>query len=227
MGALDLFGRPTAGSTLRQQLPLPLGWSGPRGDVTGLLIGESSRAMVEALGQPEKWSSMVGVIYGPARSGKSLFAENFARSTPGATVIDAAPEVDEQQLFHACNSALQSRRPLLLLVEGAVGDWRPSLPDLATRVAAAHDISVEQPDLDLFGALLVQRVASQHLLLSSELAHYVATRVERSYAALDAVSACLISGALATGRPYSAVYLRELLASAGVDAVLSNDNAAA
>lgn len=227
MSALDLFGRPAVDSTQRQQLPLPLGWSGPRGDVAGLLIGESSRPIVEALAQPEKWSSVVGVIYGPARSGKSLFAENFARSRPDATVIDDAAEADEHQLFHTCNSALHLGRPLLLVVEGLVGDWQPSLPDLATRIAAAHEISIEQPDLDLFGALLVQRVASQHLVLSSELAQYVATRVERSYAALDAVSACLISGALATGRPYSAVYLRELLTSANVGTVLRDDSEAA
>jgi hypothetical protein len=205
---VDLFGRPARDRRSVRQLPLPLGWRAEGADPARFLISTSNAALVEALAKTETWAAPLAVLTGPPRSGKSLLADHVLSLRPNLQIADPAMAMDETALFHLCTAAMSDRTPLLIVAEAG---WRPTLPDLATRVAAAQDFVVPDPDIELVAALLERRLAENHLHLSIEGAAYLAQRIERSFATIDAVTSELAAAALNDGRALSVPFMRQIL----------------
>jgi chromosomal replication initiation ATPase DnaA len=185
-----------------------------------LLISPSNRALVASLLNWRGWSTPVALLIGPPRSGKSLLANHVAHQSGLVRIIDPVEEVDETELFHVWTAALADRAPLLVTAEP---NWQPRLPDLVTRVAAAQDFICPDPDPELLAVLLERRLADHHLSLAADVAGYVSQRMERSFAALDAVVDTLTKSALSDGRPLSLPVVRATLRE--VQLLLANDDA--
>ena len=160
-------------------LPLyPAAGAGP----ARIVLGGGNAHVAEALSAPESWPFRTAVLTGPPRSGKSLFARWFAQSGKG-DAIDEAQALDEAELFHRWNRAQEQGRPLLIV--GGEPPWEIALPDLRSRLGAALQIEIGQPDDALAGELLLSLAGERALPLGGEAAQYLVPRAERSYLQLE------------------------------------------
>jgi chromosomal replication initiation ATPase DnaA len=213
--AVDLFGQPAGQALNIQQLPLPLGWRERPARNTRFLVGPANREAFAALEGHATWPSPIAILFGPARSGKSLLAAHLQGLCPSAAVIDPARDVAEAELFHACNRAMENREPLLLVIDTRIGDWRPQLDDLATRTAAAQSLYLHEPDAALFAALLVDKIGRAGLILRPEVADYIAERAEHSYAEAEILAAELLTAAHGSGLRLGFTTARQILSMRG------------
>lgn len=159
-------------------LPLAPGESGPM----RIVIGPANAQIAEALRAPEGWPFRTAVLTGPPRSGKSLFARWFARQGAGEA-LDDAQLMDEAALFHRWNRAQQDGVPLLIVAGEA--PWDIALPDLRSRLGAALQLAIGQPDDAMAGELLLSLAQERGLALGPDAAAYLVPRAGRSFAELE------------------------------------------
>lgn len=164
------------------QIALPLDVRGGAGP-TWIVLGAANRAAVEALADPGRWPFRTAVLVGASRSGKSLLARWFASSGAGEA-LDDAPSLPETELFHAWNRAQETQRPLLLTARPG---WQAALPDLASRLGGSLHIAIDAPDDALIADLLAAHAEQRRLALGEGAAAYLVPRIERSFAAVEAV----------------------------------------
>jgi hypothetical protein len=161
-------------------LPLRAGQARPR----HIALGTDNRAALEALQVAPSWPFRTAVLSGPPRSGKSLIAEFFAASGAGEAVDDA-DKIDETELFHRWNRAQESGTPLLLVRSSDAGEWRITLPDLASRIGAALALSIGTPDDEQLAQLIAVHAELRALALGPDAAEYLVPRVERTHLAVE------------------------------------------
>ncbi|WP_298919800.1 chromosomal replication initiator DnaA [uncultured Roseobacter sp.] len=175
------------------------------------------------------------VLTGPEGSGKTHLAHVWATKAKAkiissldlneadipvlaqrSIVVEDVPEIagdaDQQNaLFHLHNLVLAEDKALLLTGRGAVRDWGITLPDLASRVAAAPSASLELPDDTLLAAILAKLFADRQLTPKRDLIPYLITRMDRSFAAARDLVDRLDTASLAQKRPISRVLAASLL----------------
>lgn len=150
---------------------------------------------------PEVWPKRKLILIGPPGCGKSHLARVFARDTGArvcpatavpdgpadtAVVVEDAqllPRASEERLFHLHNHLNAHDLPLLITGVGAPAGWDIALPDLASRLAAATLVEIAPPDDALLEAVLMKLFADRQVMPDAEVIHYIATRIERSFAA--------------------------------------------
>ena len=164
------------------QIALPLDVRGAS-DPIRVVVGDANRAAIEALRDPSGWPFRAALLVGPPRSGKSLLARWFA-SSGAHEAIDDAHLIDETALYHAWNRAQESERPLLLT---AAPGWQIQLPDLASRLSGSLQLAIGTPDDGLLADLLAAHAEQRRLVLGEGAASYLVPRIERSWAAAEAV----------------------------------------
>jgi len=157
-------------------------------DPARIVVGNANRAAIDALGDSGAWPYATAILAGPPRSGKSLLAR-WAVSAAGIEAIDDADAVDETELFHRWNRAQESGRPLLLVTERE--PWDIALADLRSRLAAALHITIGLPDDGMVGALITAHAEGRSLALGEGALTYLVPRLERSFAAIEAVVAAI------------------------------------
>jgi chromosomal replication initiation ATPase DnaA len=177
------------------------------------------------------WSHRTVMLTGPEGSGKSHLAAIWAR-TAGARLIAAraleeasvpsalatgalvvedvvAGAFDERALFHLLNLAREHDAFVLLTARTAPMTF--AVRDLASRVKALPLVAMMPPDDMLLRAVLVKLFADRQLAVDEALIGYVATRIERSFAAARAVVARLDDEALRHKRPLTRAFAAEVL----------------
>lgn len=165
-------------------LPLSLAGTGP----ARIVIGPANAHVAEALAHPESWPFHTAVLTGPPRSGKSLLARWFAASGKGEAVDDAHL-MAEDALFHRWNRAQESGIPLLIV--GGEPPWHIALPDLRSRLGAALQLEIGQPDDAMAGELLLSMAAERGLALGPDAAAYLMPRAGRAASDLEALVAMI------------------------------------
>jgi chromosomal replication initiation ATPase DnaA len=140
-----------------------------------------------------------------------MLARHFLGLCPTAQIADPADNIDETELFHACIRATESGLPLLMLVTGEPGDWVPELPDLATRVAAAQQMVINAPDMDMIEALLIRRLDELNVSITPDALTYVLTRAERSFLWVDRLCTVLANEQHGRGHSVNLRTVREML----------------
>lgn len=168
---------------MSSQIALPLSQRSDA-DPDRIVIGSANRAAVDALADPSAWPFHTAILAGPPRSGKSLLARWFAAQGSG-DVIDGADKVDETEIFHRWNRAQESGRPLLLVADSE--GWEIALPDLKSRLGAALHIAIGTPDDEMAAALLESHAKRRGLVLGEGAPTYLVPRMERSFAAIEAL----------------------------------------
>lgn len=186
----------------------------------------------------ERWPLWTGgklVLTGPAGSGKTHLAHVWAAST-GATLVQAAnlgpknipelangpvavedvPDAAEDPaaqtaLFHLHNLVLAEGHPLLLTGGRGASRWGLTLPDLASRIAAAQSVELQAPDDTLLAAVLAKLFADRQITPKADLIPYLLLRMDRSFEAARAVVADLDAASLAQKRPVSRALAGRLL----------------
>lgn len=183
-----------------------------------------------------EWPNRTMLLVGSEGSGKShlatIWAEQAgARSTPahaltaaavpgalatGAVVVeDLKPsDFDERALFHLMNMAREDEAFVLITARTPPSAFEVELRDLRSRLRAVPVVSLLPPDDALFRALIVKFCADRQLTVDEAVVGYLATRIERSYAAARRAVALLDTEALRLGRPVTRALAAELLRKA-------------
>ena len=183
-----------------------------------------------------EWPSRTMMLVGPEGSGKShlatIWAEQAgARSTAahaltatnvpaalatGALVVEdlKAAAFDERALFHLLNLAREDQVYVLITARIAPSALDIELRDLRSRLRALPVVSLQAPDDQLFRALIVKFCADRQLAIDETVVGYLATRIERSYAAARQAVELLDGEALRLGRPITRALAAEVLRNA-------------
>jgi chromosomal replication initiation ATPase DnaA len=200
------------------------------------LEGPANKAGLALVESWPDWPNRTMLLVGPEGSGKSHLAaiwaeQSGARSTsahalsaaavPGAlatgalVVEDLRPsDFDERALFHLMNLAREDAAFVLITSRLAPSAFDVELRDLRSRLRAVPTVSLQPPDDQLFRALIVKFCADRQLAVDETVVSYLATRIERSYAAVRQAVELLDTEALRLGRPVTRALAAELLRNA-------------
>ena len=199
------------------------------------LVAPSNAVAVAMIEGWRDWQGGKFVLTGPEGSGKTHLAHVWAASS-GARIVSAidlstyeipalaqtaiavenVPEIAsdpeaQTALFHLHNLVLAEGHPLLLTGAGPSVAWGLTLPDLASRIAAAPSATLEPPDDTLLAAVLAKLFADRQITPKADLIPYLILRIDRSFAAARDVVAALDAASLAQKRPVSRTLAARLL----------------
>jgi chromosomal replication initiation ATPase DnaA len=197
------------------------------------LEGPANAAGLALVDSWPEWPNRIMLLVGPEGSGKShlaaIWAEQAgARSTSahaltpasvpaalatGALVVEDLnpPEIDERALFHLMNLAREDQAFVLITARVPPSAFPIELRDLRSRLRAIPTVSLLPPDDALFRALIVKFCADRQMAVDESVVGYLATRIERSYAAARQAVELLDGEALRLGRPVTRALAAELL----------------
>jgi hypothetical protein len=169
------------------QIALPLA-AGSGAGPSRIIVGSANSGVLDAFARAGDWPFRTAILSGPRRSGKSLLARWFVESgSEGGRgeAVDDADSLDETELFHRWNRAQESGRPLLLVSNRPVGEWRIALPDLASRLGAALHLGVGEPDDAMLAELIAIHAEQRGLALDPNATQYLVPRCERSHMGVE------------------------------------------
>jgi len=200
------------------------------------LEGPANAAGLALIDSWPEWPNRIMLLVGPEGSGKSHLAaiwaeQSGARSTtahaltaaavPGALATGAlvvedlrSSDFDDRALFHLMNLAREDGAFVLVTAREPPCAFEIELRDLRSRLRAIPAVSLLPPDDQLFRALIVKFCADRQLAVDESVVSYLATRIERSYAAARQAVELLDAEALRLGRPVSRALAAELLRNA-------------
>lgn len=190
-------------------------------------VSTSNANAIAALDLWPNWPGNVLVLHGAAGCGKTHLCHvhavrSGARLTDvpdlfGATeiVIDNADRlcgdaVAEEMLFHTLNRLAESGGHVLMTGATPPAGWPFILPDLRSRVLAAHAVAVEPPDDVLITVLLAKLFSDRQLFVTQDVIQFILARCERSFAAISALVADIDRRALAEKRAVTIPLVRDI-----------------
>jgi hypothetical protein len=198
----------------KDQIALPLDWPQAQ-DESRFILSEANRAAFEHFRSWSMWPVKATMLTGPRRSGRSLLARNFI-SRVGGRLFENADRQDEEELFHAWNAAQDSGKPIVLIVDEVPPAWQVGLPDLKTRLAITPIARIEQPDDELFRAIIQLLFADRGMHIPDEALKYIGDRVERSYWMAERVVEAIDRFAIAERSRLTLPTVRRALAEGGI-----------
>jgi chromosomal replication initiation ATPase DnaA len=193
-----------------RQIALPLDELRP-GHAASLIITDSNAACAATLSDSANWPGRCAILYGPARSGKSLMARYFGTQVDGV-IIENAESAGETVLFNAWNRSQETMRPLLLISQFAPAEWQIALPDLRSRLASALLIEIPPPDDELIIQLIQKHLADRGTAMGLEALNYSVRRINRRYIDIENFARNANALALAENAPVNLGLVKRLLA---------------
>ncbi|MFV0367331.1 MAG: HdaA/DnaA family protein [Hyphomicrobiaceae bacterium] len=200
-------------------------------------VSQSNRAAVDLVDRWPDWPHWAAIVVGPEGSGKSHIA-NVWKSGSGAAALPASmldeealdllqqhsamlvedvdrTIADERILFHLLNMAREHHLTVLMTSRVAPGTLQISLPDLRSRMRAVPLIAIAPPDEALIKAVLVKLFADRQLLVEPRVVNFIALRIERSMASVNAVVEQLDREALVSKRRVTRALAADVLGATG------------
>ena len=135
-----------------------------------------------------------------------------AELATGALVVEdlAEGKFDERALFHLLNLVREEDAYLLITARSQPTMWQISVLDLTSRLRALPVVTLSPPDDALLRAVIVKLFADRQLAVEEGLIGYLASRIERSFAAARAAVDALDREALRLKRPVTRALAGEL-----------------
>jgi len=186
-----------------------------------------SNATALAMIESATWHTPQLVLSGPEGSGKTHLVQIWselagaeivaARDLPDAAIpalasgpvaVEDVPAIASDTvalkgLFHLYNLATQRGHRLVLTGRGSPRHWGLQLPDIQSRIDAAHHVAVEAPDDKLLAAVLGKLFADRQITPKPEVIPYLVARMERSFKAAGKIVGKLDKLSLDEGRTLS------------------------
>lgn len=180
------------------------------------------------------WHAPAAIVYGPPQSGKTYLAKiwqarsnaRFLEAAQLAAHIWSEPfapliveDIDtatfcETALFHHLNLAREHGSSILFTAETPPGQWKLALPDLRSRIRSYPAAEIQQPDEEQLAALLVKHFSDRQIEVPPGVISYLVSRMERSMAAAQRLTAHIDKLALSEHRkitrPFAAKVFKEL-----------------
>lgn len=211
----------------QQILPLPA----PATYGPDYIIGESNRDSVGLLLGEQLLAEPVLYLYGEPGCGKSMLATLWAQRhqadtlqlplaqevlttfESGRYVLDplVLGEATERPLFHLLNLIRQTSSQLLICAREAPHQLLVRLPDLASRLRAAHALPITAPDDAMLEALFIQHFASRQLRVAPHVIQYLIRRMPRSFHAAHALAAGMDHYSITHQHPITLATARHVL----------------
>jgi chromosomal replication initiation ATPase DnaA len=196
------------------------------------LVADCNRDAISWIDIWPNWPTPVVVIFGPAGSGKSHLAAVFAAYS-GAKKISAnefeftaanivsdliIEDVDgilssdrEEPLLHVYNAIKEASQRVLMTATAPPARWGIALPDLLSRMNAAISVEIGLPTDALIAALLVKVFADRQVQVSSDVIMYAASRMERSFLAVQQIVENADRMALASKKKITVNLMKQVL----------------
>jgi chromosomal replication initiation ATPase DnaA len=197
------------------------------------LEGPANAAALALIESWPEWPNRIMMLAGPEGCGKShlatIWAEQagarsisahglVAAAVPGAlatgalVVEDLNPQAfDELALFHLMNLAREDGAFVLITARVPPAAIEIGLRDLRSRLRAVPVVMLMPPDDHLLRALIVKFGADRQMTIDETVVNFIATRTERSFAAIRRAVEQLDAESLRLGRPVSRALAAELL----------------
>ena len=199
------------------------------------IVGKANRAAAALVDRWPNWPARVVLLAGPVGSGKTHLGHAWAAAS-GAKVTKAVqlgasdltlllsaggllvedlhePGLDETALFHLLNLAGEHGADLLITSRVWPAALGLKLPDLVSRLRAAHPVELSEPDDELLRAVLIKLFADRQVAIDSAVIDFLALRMERSLGAAVSLVERLDRDALAAGRPITRNLAAQVLRS--------------
>ncbi len=157
----------------------------------------------EALHAPQKWSSHCAFLTAPDFGGKTHLSHIFVHTMKGDLLngheltelppvghnafmcIDNADAIaDAELLFHLYNKIKEQGAHLLLTSSVPVSDFPHDLPDLTSRLKAAHLLTVAEPDEHLMTQIFMKRFADLQWRVNGDVLAYLLLRITRTFSTI-------------------------------------------
>ena len=196
------------------QIALPLDWPQVQDD-SRFILGEANLEAYEHFRGWSLWPVKASILTGPPRSGRSLLARAFVERVHGR-LFDRAERHNEAELFHAWNAAQDDGRPLVMIVDEVPPQWEVALPDLRTLLAITPIARIQQPDDELFQAVIRLLFADRGLHIPEEALTFISQRVERSYWMAERVVEAIDRFAIAERARLTLPTIRRALGEGGI-----------
>lgn len=174
-------------------------------------VSAANMAAVRFLDNWTGWELPVALLVGTPGAGKTHLASIFARRANARLIDDADHMTQEEELFHAWNDAVESRRPLLLTARSTPADWGVMLPDLRSRLLATPQVRIEAPDDPLLMAVFDKLWRDRGVVAPGNVARYVVARIERSFEMIGRAVDLIDRAAMAQKRSISIPLVRDAL----------------
>ena len=223
-------GRPNGVQPRQLAFALPHAESLSRDD---FLEGPANAAALALVDAWPDWPNRIMLLVGPEGSGKSHLAAIWAEqagarltaahaltaaAVPGALATGAlvvedlrVSSCDERALFHLLNLAREEQAFVLMTARTPPSASDVELRDLRSRLRAVPVVTLMPPDDQLLRALIVKFCVDRQIAVDESLVNYLATRIERSFAAARRAVDLLDSEGLRRGRPVTRALAAELL----------------
>ena len=173
-----------------------------RGD---FFVSKSNQFAFKMIEDWQNWALRKCILFGPKSSGKTHLAHVWAKMSHGHVVsakeiadperasdtnlailhVDACVGDVEREtvLFHLHNLTLAKGHSLLVCGEKPPPLWNVELADLKSRLEGSPYVKLDEPDDELFAALLKKLFKDRQLTPTPKALSYVVLRLERSYTA--------------------------------------------
>jgi chromosomal replication initiation ATPase DnaA len=196
------------------------------------LTGPSNETALALIERWPDWPDRMMLLVGPQGAGKSHLAAIWAAAAgartaaarsiaaanlpaafaTGALVLEdlADGRFDEHALFHLINVAREERAFVLMTARSTPAVWDIAVPDLASRLRVIPVVELSPPDDALLRAVIVKLFADRQLVVEESLVTFLATRIERSFAAMHRAVQALDREALRRQRPVTRALAGEL-----------------
>lgn len=203
------------------------------------LSGPSNASALALVDSWPDWPARAVVLVGPEGSGKSHLAAIWAAASgarflsgralaeadppaalaTGALVLEDLAEgaFDERALFHLINLAREEEAYLLITAASPPAGWTAAIRDLGSRLKALPVVTLSAPDDALLRAVLLKLFADRQLDVDAPLVEYVATHIERSFAAAREAVAELDAEAMRRKRPLTRSLAADFLRQGRLD----------
>ncbi len=193
--------------------------------------GRSNASAIAFLRQGADWPFSVACLTGSPRSGRTTLARAWANllqarvmsgdelvregldalPPAGALALDPADTGLPDDLFLTLiNRVGETGGRLLLTADTVPNTWLVENRDLASRLAGMPVAQIERPDEEMIGIRLNSLLARRFQTLPQEVVRYLAPRLKRTYADIEAC-ATRLAGRAGPGRDLTVLLARSVL----------------